>query len=128
MAGPSVEGLLNPEMLVWARTQSRMDLDTAAGKIGQSSERLAEWEAGKRFPTLNQLRALANAYKRSVGLFFLKERPSVPRRLVDYRQMEVAARETMTPALANGMREAEAKREAALDIFVQLEEAPRLGI
>jgi Zn-dependent peptidase ImmA (M78 family)/transcriptional regulator with XRE-family HTH domain len=124
MAGPSVEGLLNPDLLVWAREQSRMDVETAAGKIGQSAERLTEWEAGERTPTLNQLRALANAYKRSVGVFFLKHRPSVPRRLVDYRQLEVAARETMTPTLANGIREAEAKREAALDIFAQLEDQP----
>jgi Zn-dependent peptidase ImmA (M78 family) len=111
-------------MLVWARTQSRMDLDTAAAKVHQTPERLAEWEAGKRSPTLNQLRELANVYKRSVGVFFLKERPKVPRRPVDYRQFEVKARETMTPALANGMREAEAKRDAALDIYTQLEEAP----
>ncbi|OIT11697.1 hypothetical protein BL241_11530 [Ralstonia solanacearum] len=124
MAGPSLEGLINPDMLAWARTQSRMDVATAAAKVHQTAERLTEWEAGTRAPTLNQLRELANVYKRSVGVFFLKERPRVPRRPVDYRQFEVKARETMTPALANGMREAEAKRDAALDIYTQMEEAP----
>jgi Zn-dependent peptidase ImmA (M78 family) len=101
-----------------------MDLDTAASRINQPPERLEEWESGGRTPTLNQLRALANAYKRSVGVFFLKEKPNVPSRIVDYRQLEVASRETMTPALSNGIREAEAKREAALDIFTQLEDQP----
>jgi Zn-dependent peptidase ImmA (M78 family)/transcriptional regulator with XRE-family HTH domain len=124
MAGPSLEGLINPDLLVWARAQSRMDLETAAAKIHQTPERLAEWEAGTRFPTLNQLRDLANVYKRSVGVFFLRVRPRVPRRPVDYRQLEVKARETMTPALSNGVREAEAKRDAALDIYAQLEELP----
>lgn len=124
MAGPSLDGLINPDMLVWARKQSRMDLATAAQKVNQQPERLGEWESGARLPTLNQLRDLANAYKRSVGVFFLKERPKVPKRPVDYRQLEVSSRETMTPALANGIREAEAKRDAALDIFAQLEEVP----
>jgi Zn-dependent peptidase ImmA (M78 family)/DNA-binding XRE family transcriptional regulator len=124
MAGPPLEGLINPDMLVWAREQSRMDQATAANKVNQRTERLIEWENGSRIPTLNQLRALANVYKRSVGVFFLRERPEVPRRPVDYRQLEVSSRETMTPALANGIREAEAKREAALDIFFQLEEMP----
>jgi Zn-dependent peptidase ImmA (M78 family)/transcriptional regulator with XRE-family HTH domain len=126
MAGPSLEGLLNPDLLVWARTQSKMDVDTVAAKIGQTPERLAEWETGERFPTLNQLRTLANVYKRSVGVFFLKERPNVPPPVVDYRQLEVSARDTMTPALSNGIREAEAKREAALDIYAQMEDEPPL--
>ena len=122
MAGPSLNGLVNPDMLVWAREESRMDVPTAASKLNQTVDRLAEWESGARAPTLNQLRDLANLYKRSIGVFFLRERPKVPRRPVDYRQLEVSTRSTMTPALANGIREAEAKRESALDIYVQLEE------
>ncbi|WP_080471746.1 XRE family transcriptional regulator [Burkholderia pseudomallei] len=124
MAGPDLSGLLNPDLLVWAREQSRMGVDTAAQKIGQSTERLTEWESGERVPTLSQLRTLANVYKRSIGVFFLNERPRVPHRPVDYRQLEVSAIEFMTPALANGIREAEAKREAALDILAQLEDEP----
>lgn len=101
-----------------------MDGETAAQRLGQSGARLGEWESGTRTPTLNQLREIANLYKRSIGVFFLRERPAVPRRPVDYRQLEVSARNVMTPALANGIREAEAKRDAALDIYIQLEESP----
>lgn len=124
MAGPPLEGLINPAMLVWAREQSRLDRAAAAKRVGQSPERLAEWESGACTPTLNQLRQLANAYKRSVGVFFLRETPKAPRRPVDYRRLEISSREMMSPALVNGIREAEAKREAALDIFAQLDEAP----
>jgi Zn-dependent peptidase ImmA (M78 family) len=101
-----------------------MDLDAAAQRVGQTSERLAEWENGARAPTLNQLRLLAGVYKRSVGVFFLKEPPRVPKRPLDYRRLELSARESMEPTLANGIREAEAKRDGALDIFAELEEAP----
>jgi DNA-binding transcriptional regulator YiaG len=63
MAGPSLNGLINPDMLVWAREESRMDGVTAAQKLNQTVDRLAEWESGARVPTLNQLRDLANLYK-----------------------------------------------------------------
>lgn len=123
MAGPSLEGLLNAELLVWAREQSYMDLPTAAHKIGQPVERLAEWEVGARVPTLSQLRTIADTYKRSVGVFFLREIPKVPKRPVDYRRLELSTLDAMSPVLAHGIREAEAKREAAFDIYAQLEEA-----
>lgn len=124
MAGPSLEGLVNPDMLVWAREQSRLSVSDAAQKVGQDSDGLRSWETGARVPTLSQLRQLADLYKRSVGIFMLRERPDVPRRLVDYRRLELSTDTLMSPTLANGLREAEAKREAALDIYAQLEEEP----
>jgi Zn-dependent peptidase ImmA (M78 family) len=101
-----------------------MDLQTAAQKVAQTPERLAEWEAGTRVPTLNQLRNLADVYKRSVGVFFLRERPKVPKRPVDYRRLELSSSKSMSHQLAHGIREAEAKREAALEIYGELEQAP----
>lgn len=124
MTGPSLEGLLNPTMLRWAREQSKMDLDAAAKKAGQTPERLQEWENGDRLPTLPQLRKLANIYKRSVGVFFLRETPNVPRRPADYRRVELSSSDALNPRIANGIRECEAKRDAALDIYRELETQP----
>lgn len=124
MTGPSLEGLFNPAMLRWAREQSRIELADAARSAGQSAERLEEWETGKRTPTLNQLRGLANTYKRSVGVFFLREIPRVPRRPRDFRRLELSAEATLSPKAANGIRECEAKRDAALDIHLELETEP----
>lgn len=124
MAGPSLEGLINPLMLRWAREQSRIELVDAARSAGQTPERLAEWETGERTPTLNQLRGLANIYKRSVGIFFLREIPRVPRRPRDYRRLELSTAGTLSPKAANGIRECEAKRDAALDIYLELESEP----
>lgn len=125
MAGPDLSGLVNPSMLVWAREAARLDRATAASRAGVSEERLQEWEAGERSPTLSQIRGLAGVYKRSMGIFFLD---AVPRtavaKPVDYRRFELSATDRMSPELATGIREALAKREGALDIFTEMEEEP----
>ncbi len=112
-------------MLAWARVESRLSLEDAAAKLGQRPERLNEWEHGTRSPTLNQTRGLANLYKRSVGIFFLREVPNIPRRQKDYRRLELSTDGALSPKAANGIRECEAKRESALEIFIELEVEPR---
>lgn len=125
MAGPSLEGLINPRMLQWAREQCRMDVALAARRVNKSASQLEKWEQGHAFPTLNQVRSLAKIYKRSVGVFFLREEPPPDPRPVDYRRFELSKPQVMSTELANTIREAEAKRLAALDIFIQAEdEAP----
>lgn len=124
MAGPDLTDLLNPQMLIWAREASQVDVSAAARAVGKIEEQFLEWESGTKVPTLNQLRTLANVYRRSVGIFFLREVPPTPPRPLDYRRLELSTGHVMSAALANGIREAEAKREAALDIYVQMEEEP----
>jgi Zn-dependent peptidase ImmA (M78 family) len=111
-------------MLRWAREQSRIELVDAARSASQTPARLDEWETGAHTPTLNQLRGLANTYKRSVGVFFLREIPQVPRRPRDFRRVELSTDGTLSPKAANGIRECEAKRDAALDIHLELETEP----
>lgn len=124
MAGPSLEGLLNPDILTWAREQSSLAVDDAARSAGVKSEQLEAWEAGTATPTLPQLRKLANVYKRSVSVFFLRERPPALRMPRDFRKLEQSAAGAVSPRLALAIREAYSKRESALDIFAQMEDAP----
>lgn len=124
MAGPSLEGLLNPDLLTWAREACALDIEGAAHRIGVKPEKLADWEAGRATPTLRQLREIAKVYRRSISVFFLRERPRRLRFPTDYRRLELSAANVMSPTLATAIREAYAKREAALDIFAQLEEEP----
>lgn len=112
-------------MLAWARKMARADVEAVARRVGVSAERLTEWESGARVPTLSQLRELAAAYKRSMGVFFLKEIPRTGEpRPVDFRRLELSSDNVMSPELAAGLREAEAKRDAALDIYREIEEEP----
>jgi Zn-dependent peptidase ImmA (M78 family)/DNA-binding XRE family transcriptional regulator len=124
MAGPSLEGLLNADMLKWAREQSSLDVEEAARRANVKPEQLRAWEEGPKTPTLTQLRKIANAYKRSVSVFFLRERPVPIRMPRDFRRLELSAAGTVSPELTLAIREAHAKRESALDIFAQMEDTP----
>jgi Zn-dependent peptidase ImmA (M78 family) len=111
-------------MLSWAREESRVDVATAARRVGKGPAEIEAWERGETIPTLNQARTLASLYKRSVGVFFLKEKPKSGKRPGDFRRLELSAQGAMSPALADGIREADAKRDAALELFRQLEQQP----
>ncbi len=124
MAGPSLEKIVNAELLRWARTASSLDVDSAARKIGITPEKLTSWESNAAAPTLTQLRKLANVYKRAVTFFFLNERPPAAKKPADFRRLDLSTSAHSTPELSNAIREAQAKREAALDIYAETEEPP----
>jgi Zn-dependent peptidase ImmA (M78 family)/DNA-binding XRE family transcriptional regulator len=124
MAGPSLKGIVNPELLAWAREASRLDRETAAQKIGVAPEKLASWEDGTAEPTITQLRKLADTYRRAVTFFFLERRPRAAKRLPDFRRLELSADDVESPELANVIREAQAKRAEALNIFAESEDNP----
>ena len=124
MAGPSLKGIVNPELLAWAREASRLDVETAAQKIGVAPEKLAAWEDGTAEPTITQLRKLADTYRRAVTFFFLERRPRAAKRLPDFRRLELSADDVESPELANMIREAQAKRAEALNIFAESEDTP----
>ena len=124
MAGPSLKGIVNPELLAWAREASRLDVETAAQKIGVAPEKLAAWEDGTAEPTITQLRKLADTYRRAVTFFFLERKPRAAKRLPDFRRLELSADDVESPELANMIREAQAKRAEALNIFAESEDSP----
>lgn len=124
MAGPSLQGIVNHELLEWARVASRFDMETAAQKIGVSPERLASWESGQAVPTITQLRKAADTYRRAVTFFFMERKPPAARRLPDFRRLELSLAGIESPELANTIREARAKRTDALNILIESEEAP----
>jgi Zn-dependent peptidase ImmA (M78 family)/DNA-binding XRE family transcriptional regulator len=124
MAGPSLKGIVNPELLAWAREASRLDVETAAQKIGVAPEKLAAWEDGTAEPTITQLRKLADTYRRAVTFFFLERKPRAAKRLPDFRRLELSADDVESPELANMIREAQAKRADALNIFAESEDTP----
>jgi Zn-dependent peptidase ImmA (M78 family)/DNA-binding XRE family transcriptional regulator len=124
MAGPSLQGIVNRELLEWARVASRFDVETAAQKIGVAPEKLASWESGDAVPTITQLRKTADTYRRAVTFFFMDRKPAAARRLPDFRRLELSLADIESPELANTIREARAKRADALNILVESEEAP----
>ena len=69
---------LNPAILVWARDRAGYSVKDAAKRVGTSPERVQDWEAGSRSPTIRQGRALAKLYDRPFLEFFALEIPEVP--------------------------------------------------
>jgi len=110
--------LVEPQMIAAARAQSGMPEDVAAKKMGISPERLNAWETGQVRPTLRQLRKAARVYRQSLAFFYL---PAVPEDLTpslsDFRRLPKSKARTISSELLLELREANIRREIALDLI-----------
>lgn len=107
-----------PAVLTWAREDAGYTIAEAAKKISVKAERVMEWEAGSRKPTIAQLRNLAHAYRRPVAAFFLAEPPAtggpgVP----DFRS---AGSGRPSPRLTLEIRRAAERREVYMGLHPDL--------
>jgi len=95
-----------------------MPEDVAAKKMGISPERLNAWETGQVRPTLRQLRKAARVYRQSLAFFYL---PAVPEDLTpslsDFRRLPKSKARTISSELLLELREANIRREIALDLI-----------
>ncbi|ACB86079.1 ImmA/IrrE family metallo-endopeptidase [Natranaerobius thermophilus] len=108
---------INPEILKWAREEMNYDIDEAARKIGINSQKLIQWEAGQKMPTLRQLRLIAKLYKRPSAFFYLKDAPDATKPdLPDYRQLPDENLER-TPQMSLQIRRAFERRETYIELL-----------
>ena len=121
---PKVE--IDSSILYWARESSGIDIATAARRAGTTPARIEEWEEGSSYPTIKQLRKLAKAYMRPIGLFFLPELPEDPERIKDFRKIPYEFHEEMSSALRFEIRLAWDRREEALEMIADLDEEPTM--
>ena len=122
--GKSPKVKVEESILLWARETSGFDLPSAARKIGTTPERLQAWEEGSSQPTIKQLRKLAKAYMRPIGLFFLPELPEDPESIKDFRRIPDEFSEEMSSALRFEIRLARDRRDEALELIADLDEEP----
>ena len=70
------KGIVNPEILKWARTTLNMSTEEVGRRLGKKTSDIAAWEIGESTPTYIQLERLAyEIYKRPIAIFFF---PQVP--------------------------------------------------
>ena len=119
-----IEAFVNPSMLTWARQSASMDIETAADKAKVKPERLALWEGGDARPTINQLRNLGKIYKRPIAVFYLPEPTSGYQPMRDFRRLRGDGAAGESPELAFEIRQANARREIALELIAALGEEP----
>ncbi|AXE63605.1 hypothetical protein BBF93_04750 [Hyphomonas sp. CACIAM 19H1] len=128
MAKPP-KALVEPDILVWARTSASMSIGEAAAAAKVKPEALGAWEAGTAAPSVPQLKKLANVYKRPLSVMFLTERPKEFMPLKDFRLLTDIGPAIVGPKLAFEIRAAQERRQIALELYDDLgEEAPSLGI
>ena len=70
--------MINSSMLKWAREHASLTLEDAADKIEITLNELVEWEAGKSFPTFDELLIVSEVYGLPVSMFYLSEWPDPP--------------------------------------------------
>jgi Zn-dependent peptidase ImmA (M78 family) len=118
----SVPALINPAMLVWARESARLTIEEAAHKIGIAADKLAACEDGEAQLTFPQLMKMAREYKRPASLFYLKTPPAGWAPIQDFRQL-VGIEGGFSPKLTYVIRQARERRELALELRAELNEA-----
>lgn len=103
--------LVTPEVMKWARERARLDVDTAAKKLGRPPEDIRGWEDGTVVPSMAQARKASEVYKRSLAVFYLPEPPRDFDTLKDFRTLPGNADPAYSPALALLVRRLQARQE-----------------
>jgi Zn-dependent peptidase ImmA (M78 family) len=94
-----------------------LSIPIAAKKLHLSHERLAAWELGTERPTVPQLRACAQVYKRPLAAFYMEAPPrDFTVRNSDFRRIPGEVPEAYTPEMHMALRTAAYRREVALEL------------
>ena len=107
---------VNPDVLVWARKNSSLDIDIAASKIKVKIEQLRAWESGDDKPSIAQLRKLANIYKFPISVFFLSVVPKNFSVMKDFRHLPEYMPTKFSRQLQLEIRKVQQRRETAIEL------------
>lgn len=122
----SIPALVKPKLLVWARESAGLSLAQAAERTKFEVETLTAWESedSDETPSIAQLRKLGEAYKRPIAVFFLSEPPQgfAPQR--EFRRLAGVLPGKESPELLLALRWAVFRREAAMELYRLIGEAP----
>ncbi len=123
----SVEALITPEVLKWARERRiRLSIEYAAEKLKVESEQLEAWEDGAEKPTFAQLKKIANLYKTHLSIFYLPEPPASFGYPIDHRRFSGARTpdEEQSYKLNANIIETYERRSTLIDFYQLLGESP----
>ena len=112
----SVPAFINPTVLRWAREKARLSPEAAAKAVSISVDKLIAAENGDVQLTFPQFLAAANTYKRAPSIFYLEEPPTDFQPIQDFRKLPDAEPGAYTPTLTAIIRQAQERRELALDL------------
>ena len=111
-----ITALVEPELLSWARRSANYEPLTVARKLGVPDDRVEAWENGTLKPTVTQLRAIANLYRRPLGVFFLPAPPAGFETMRDFRRIYSSVSAVWSAELHAEYRRAHDQRDVLLEI------------
>lgn len=122
----SIPSLVKPKLLVWARESAGLSLAQASERTKFEVEILKSWESehADATPSIAQLRKLGDAYKRPIAVFFLSEPPHGFAAHREFRRLAGILPGKESPELLLALRWAVFRREAAVELYRLIGEAP----
>ena len=124
----SIQALITPEVLAWARDLDKITIEEASRRIGVSDIKIVEWESGKSYPTLRQAKELAKYYRVPFVYFYLPDVPQRVKRIekVDYRTFgNVGVSFAQSRELRWFLRDVDDRRDAMLELYELEEKEPK---
>lgn len=118
----STEALVEPDILVWARSSAGLTVEEAASSLQTKPEKVQAWEHGEASPSMAQLRKMASVYKRMLSDFYLPAPPTEDALPHDFRRLPGEVAFHYSRALRYQLRQAHLRRMLALDLAADLEE------
>jgi Zn-dependent peptidase ImmA (M78 family) len=119
-----------PQVLIWARETAALSVEAAAKKLGVSTQRLMEFEAGEREPTRNQLVAMSRRYHRPLLVFYLPKPPNSAVPPHDFRSLPeqpAPGSEALVSALVRDVLSRQYLAKAALEELEENKILPFVG-
>jgi Zn-dependent peptidase ImmA (M78 family) len=109
----------NPEVLTWARNSLVLSKQKAAEGIGINTARLDKLEAGIKFPTITELKAMSKTYKRTIATLLLQKPPAEKPLPQDRRTVNSAKLNVFHPKTILALRKARALANTLFELKIE---------
>jgi Zn-dependent peptidase ImmA (M78 family) len=120
----SIEALITPSVMRWARENAQYDIRLASLKIGRPEEDIIAWENGKKLPTLAQARKASKVYDRPLAFFYLPNPPEPEQKLEDYRKTDYGWHKSYSHELASLIQRLRWQQQWLREYLIEQGETP----
>lgn len=107
---------VNSDVLVWARNSIALSKNMASQSTGINIARFEKLENGEKKPTLEELKAMAKSYKRTIATLLLKTPPAEKPLPHDRRTVNSANINTFHPKTILALRKARALANSLIEL------------
>ena len=124
----SIQALITPEVLVWARDLDRITVEEASHRLNVSDAKIEEWESGISRPTLRQAKELAKLYRVPFVYLYLPDVPQKTKRIekIDYRTFgNIGDSFMQSRELRWFLRDVEERRDIMFELYKLEEKDPK---